>query len=647
MIDEIPENTQTDVIADANIETWLNRLKASESYMKDEFLPKYQLARKRIRSEYEVEIRKGNRTHKQVNLAYSIGSNFINSVAPRNITVNLTARDEEETEKVENTEIKVNDFLKDKKLKRDIKRGIWDVYQGGFTGRFLDYEYQAVDDPTQMVDDGSGIPKPKKIVIKNKYCYKRIRPELWRFPKGFDFDNFQDSPFIAFDLLIPVQELKNYPQFDVNVVGTIKGKQYDDLTEEKSSRNSKSDILYAKLHYIFVKDSEVIKMTVLSDENKDAPLQPLTDFDKGQVGYPTKFLYFNPLDDDYIYPSGDVWLFEALLSAVDRWWKTMYNHVRRNNPKNLLDKGNIKDFPNVVQKLKNNEDMEYVGIETKNNTPIQNVTSPFQQPEVPKDLHQFYDVARSLLDEVAPKSSLSRGNEQSKDQKATVAQIIQANEMIDTEARADEIKEFIMDIVLDLSGMMEKSYVGEVEVSGKLADGTDVNRMATSQDFSSNINIDADIETLKPLTRDIKNRQILELISQLQLLEPQLNKSGKAVNFEFFIKRFIQNIEMRGADKAITDMNIKNPSKEHEEAVFNKVPMRVQQGEDKEAHLIEHYGTRNDQAKMNLYSYQNPSFVNELDAHIEETTQSIQAEKAQKQPNKPKPISDRATGVMA
>jgi len=170
------------------VKDWKTKFVFSEKLMKDEFLPKYRIAKARLRAEYEVKNRGGRKmTHDQVNITQSIGTNFVNSVYFKSPNCNLTAREEVEHDKVENTEIKVNDWLSDNKVKTIIKRNIWDAFLGGFGAVFLDYEYvdapsdepimdvrqtqtpdgRLIQDQVPMVDE-MGQPRFKPIVLKNK-----------------------------------------------------------------------------------------------------------------------------------------------------------------------------------------------------------------------------------------------------------------------------------------------------------------------------------------------------------------------------------------------------------------------------------------------------------------------------------------------
>ena len=630
-----------------NLGLWFQRLEASEKYMKQEFRPRYDLARKRLRSEAKTFTQGRYPGHNHVNLVYSIGNAFVNSVYFKHPDVDCSAREDAQVDHVENTEVKVNDILKDKKVKKTIKRIIWDAYLGGFGARYLDYEYQdqqtgepIVGQDGQPMLDEQGQPMMKRVVLKNNIVIDRIRPDLVRFPRGFDFDTFQDSPWVGFDIVVPLEDVKNNQQFDVNARAQVKGGYYDDLVDKDSPKyigeEAKSDITYAKLHYIFEKPKQeggAYTLRVLSDDVKDLPLQ-FTEYDKGCVGYPIKFLYFNPLDDDATYPCGDPWLWESQLNAIDKFWQRLQNHTRRMNRKYIGNKRDIN--PTELTNISKNEDMEMVLLENKQNTPLTNILVPVPDNPVTKDNYSFYEVARGLLSELSPKSALSRGAVDDQTETATQANIINANEVMDLDARIDDIREFLIDIVLDVAGILEKSLVGQMQVMGKASTGNEIDRVAGRGEFTSKLNIDVDVDSMQHANKDVYRRQLLDMVTQLAAVEPIMNKEGKGIKLSFFVEKLFQHMNIRGADQAVYDLGLRNPQQEHEEAVFKNVPMQVQPKEDLEQHLKGHVETFQDIIAVETFDKLRPGFKDALANHILETQDALQQQSGQKGPAQPK-----------
>lgn len=640
-----------------SIETWFSRLQYSEKYMKDHFFSKMDLARKRLRSELYRETQgKGLPTHKQVNLVYSIGTSFVNSVIFKNPDVNLTARDDNETEQVENTEIKINDFLKDKKVKKTVQRAIWDAYLGGFGAFYTDYEYQdqqseepALDDAGRPMMESSvdevGNPVENALkqrnVLMNGLSIQRIRPDLLRFPRGFDFDNAQESPWLGFDVLLPLEEVQQNENFDEEVRSKLIGSSFDSLsdTSEKrsNSKSSSDDLKWVKLSYVFQRPngySNAMKLMILCSEYKDKELFA-GPYDKGHVGYPLKFIYFNPLDDDCSYPNGDPWIWESQLSAVDRWWKTLFNHCKRINPKIICDKNRVTTQD--IQKLKSSEDLEYASIDAKGQ-PLETAFHQFEHSPVHQDVNLLYQSARELLSEISPKSGQSRGTQDSNTDTATAAKIVQFNESIDIDARIDSVRELFIDLVLDMAGILEKSFVGTTDIKGTLSNGTEIMRTVDRTGFTSKINVDVDVQSMQSNNREVYRRQLIDAVATLKSFSQDLARKGKAIDGEFFAEKIADSFGIRNIDKAFIDLNIRNAAKEEKEFVFGRVPFQVQDGENYEEHLMDHFQTYNDPLQMQTFEKLMPGFAETLGNHILETQQALKSQK-QSDPKPKNPVS--------
>lgn len=545
-----------------DIAKWFKRIKSAESYMTADFKPRYDLARKRLRSELSIVSAKGGRpSHESVNLLYAIGNSYINSVIFKNPDVNFTARIEEERELVENTEIKVNECLKDKKAKRTMRRIAWDAFLGGFGAYYADYEYSDYETGEPLLDglgapvlNPEGQPIMKRIVLKNTPVVKRLRPDLVRIPRGFDFDEAQESPFIAFDLLVPVEDVKRDKAFDPAVAAQIKGKPYEALSDQakRSQKQNNDDVLYARLHYIFIKpefDGDGHKLLVLSDEVKTQALE-YQPFEKGQKGYPIKFLYHNPLDDDISYPCGDAWLSESQFRAVDDYWVRLCRHVKKSNPKWLYDQ-NVID-PKTLQKLKSNDDLEYVGIKLKDRG-ISDAVAPVEHPKINQDNDKFLEYSESILNRVAPRSSISLGD--AADSKtATEAQLIQGGENIDIDARIDDIRELFIDLAKDLAGLYAQNLQGMTSVRGKDENGIEFSRQVGKEGFSTNFDVDIDVMSLQAPNREVHRKQFMDMMGLLNVFEPALNRIGKTVDPLFFLPRILDTFGVKNAENAIIDL---------------------------------------------------------------------------------------------
>ena len=553
----------------ADVEMWSKRFKQAEKQMRADFLWKYKIANKRVRAETEIKSKNSYKmTHNNVPLAYSIGSNFVNSVYFKSPNCNLTAREETDHIKVENTEIAVNDWLSDKKVKKTVKRCIWDAYKGGAGWRFIDYHYDDIPSTQQRpgIDPVTGQPTmqevPIRIVTKNEIVLQRIRPDMIRFPKGFDIDNYQDSPWIGFDLIQPIEEVNDNPVWDEEIRVRITGSAYEKLSDKDYSDTVlDSTDKYAKISYAFIKpkdEMESLKLVVFSQDIKDKPLQEV-DWDKGTVGYPIKPIYFNPADDDNSYPLGDCWCMESQFSAVDTWWKKFTRHVERSNPKRIVDASAIGK-PELGQ-LKTNNDLEWVSLTNKDRRDIHTMIMDLPAPQTNPDVSILYQTARQLLDQIGPKSGLMQGAPDmtpgQEKKTATEARIIATGDMIDVEARIDDVHDFIVDIVYDVCGILEKSLVQPIPVKREANQTTNTPESISQvgkEGFTSRVNIDVDVESMQAQNKDVLRRQLLDSLKFLVNFEPIMNRTGLTLEPKFWLQRIMETMNIRNVEDGIVPL---------------------------------------------------------------------------------------------
>lgn len=542
-----------------NVSDWVKKFSLSEKIMKSEFLPQYNLARRRLQTRHNLRRLKSlNLTHEQVNMVYAIGTSYVNSVYFKSPNCNLKSREEVEHDKIENTEIKINDWLQDKKVAKTVKRILWDAYLGGSGWRYIDYVFEDQETGEPVIDEmgnpilgQDGMPQMQRLVLKNDIILKRIRPDMVRFPKGFDLDDYQDSSWIGFDVIMSREEIRAEDKWDPEGVEQIQFEKYSKLSNFGARYEAEEgETEYAKISYVFQRPAtsdKPFKMVIFT-KGVDKPLYEL-DYDKGVVGYPIKPIYHNPPDDDSSYPQGDPWIWESQLEAVDNWFKTYSTHVKRSFPHTIYDSTNVGK--NELQRLKSSNDLEYVGIENKRGLPVTNLFYDRQKPPVSQDVTNFYTISRQLLGELAPKSGLNQGDQANKSGTATEAKIQSVGVQIDLEARIDDVKNFIIDIVLDVAGILTKSLVAPVTISkevdtemGKQTVFNDVNK----DGFTDKINVDVEVESMQSQNKDVIRRQLIDSIGLLSKLEPMLNKVGKTINSEFWLEKLFDVMNVRNIE---------------------------------------------------------------------------------------------------
>jgi hypothetical protein len=275
-------------------------------------------------------------------------------------------------------------------------------------------------------------------------------------------------------------------------------------------------------------------------------------------------VYFNPLDDDESYPNGDCWNIESQLAAVDTWWRKMVLHVQRSSPKRIYNSSVISQ--QEIGKLKANNDSEWVGVTNKQQVPIPNLVSTLDAPQVRPDVSRLYEVARQMLSEISPKTGLTRGATDEKIDTATQAKIMQVGEVIDIEARIDDIRDYIVDIILDVAGILEKSLEAPVGIQKPVMDemgqpmlGQDQKPMSemmqvNKDGFTGKINCDVDVESMQAQNKDVYRRQLLDSLQFLVKFEPVMNKVGKTLEPNFWLERIMETMNIRNVENGIVDL---------------------------------------------------------------------------------------------
>lgn len=609
--EEYKDQTQAEDIG-VKVSDWKKKFAASEKVMKRDFLPKYQLACNRVRAEHDVKGRNTKKlTHEQVNMALSIGTSFVNSVYFKSPSVSGQGTEQGDIHKVADTVTACNDWLQQSLAKKVFRRAAgWDAFKGGLGAVFVDYEYDDVPsdqqvgvqpDPSGAIDPQTGqpamVPQMGRTVLKNEITIQRIRPDLLRFPKGFDLDNYQEAPWLGFDVIMPLEDVKSNEKWDENVRTEIKGEAYDKLSNEnkmnKSTGSGDSEDLYAKISYCFKKGAnklEPLMMLVFCAASDSAPLEYVP-FDKGHKGYPIHPVYYNPLDDEVSYPNGDVWNIESQLNAIDEWWKQFFNHVKRSKPKFVYDSGSVT--PQEVARLKSNEDNGWIGLKNPQKTDLRALFADLQTAELNKDLTSLFTIARQIMSEVAPKSNQSRGDGKEVDT-ATQAKIIEMQDGLDVEARIDDVAGLVKAVIIDVAGILEKSLAAPITVSNDQPDQEgqpQASRELPPGSFTSKILWTVDRDSLQSNNRDLIRRHLMEAMKVIADWKIFFDLAGIMPDPKFWTEKLMETMAVRNIDKGFIPAPPppQEPQKEKvsQSMNFNDLPMegKIQMAAEAGIHL--------------------------------------------------------------
>jgi hypothetical protein len=233
----------------------------------------------------------------------------------------------------------------------------------------------------------------------------------------------------------------------------------------------------------------------------------------------------------------------------------MVRHVEKSNPKRVYTSGEVSQ--QEVQKLKSNNDLEWVGLTNKSKLPLQNLIMDLNAPTVNPDANGLFQVAQNLISQIAPKTGISTGNQEAKKETATAAKIEQMGEVIDIEARIDDIKDSIIDDILDVAGILEKSMIAPVTIMSKYVDDlgqeTQYPKQVDNTGFTSKINADVDVESMQAQNKDVMRRQLLDALGLFNSLKPFFDAIGRQPNPEWWIEQLMDTMNIRNIEDGFMD----------------------------------------------------------------------------------------------
>src|SRR5690606_20625287 len=119
---------------------------------------------------------------------------------------------------------------------------------------------------------------------------------------------------------------------------------------------------------------------------------------------------------------------------------------------------------------------------------------------------------------------------------------------------------FIKDIVLDVAGILSKSFEAPIPVK-KFAPGQDGQKIeqinsVNREGFTNKINVDVDVESMRPQNKDIYRKQLIDALQFLLKFEPIMNKPkidpetgqmlpGKTLNPHFWLEKIMDTMNIR------------------------------------------------------------------------------------------------------
>jgi hypothetical protein len=134
-----------------------------------------------------------------------------------------------------------------------------------------------------------------------------------------------------------------------------------------------------------------------------------------------------------------------------------------------------------------------------------------------------------------------------------------SGEMIDIDARIDDVKEFIKKIVLDVAGIMSNALAAPIPLKRELEDGSEQFEEVGSEGFTDKINADVDVESMQSQNKDVVRRQLLDLLGVFQKLAPFFQQIGETPDPKWWIERIMETSNIRNVEKGFRPIQLPQP----------------------------------------------------------------------------------------
>lgn len=603
---EIPEG----MLTPEQISRWVSRATTANKWLRKELMPKYVTAKRRYHSEcgYKTTGAGSSQTasHSDINLLYKVVRDFIGSVFFKNPEIDLTAREQNNPQaitRIENLEQKVNDEIKDNdELKRLIRSALIDENLAGFGVLYNDFCYEdedALDEQGQPIliegvfnDDGT--PAIKRANPKNRVDYYKIRPENLIVPPWIQQYNYKTAPYIGYIDIVSLDKLKADENLDQEVVKLIKGAEYKSLVDREDKKDGesedRSDILHAKIYYLFIRDEKTksYKRLVVCDEAgcRDKALS-YGDWNKGHKNSPIHVLMLNDSADGFLPPS-EAWILESLLIILDYVFSKMERHVRKSSNKTLVSMGKEAFSKENVDKLLKNFDKEVIGIPSIPGQDIRSLVYELQSAALSGDHQTIYDLARGAFDNISRQPSFSKDSVVGEKKTATEAQEIAADDSTENGDYIDKFRDFLKDLFFDHARMIQENFQGLVsmKVTSRVSGEDEYREDLGKDDFSGEFGVDIQVSSFQPPNKNQQMAKISQTMAQIAMMKPILDEQGLQINGPRFIRWWTQSVDVRdGEDLVIPKPVTRSVDQQLNDLAFSGVPMNPQelQGNPEEA----------------------------------------------------------------
>jgi len=391
-----------------------------------------------------------------LNLVFAYIKTEIPSLYVRDPHIKVNPKNPQSIESAKIMELAINDIWRRKKLKREVKKAIWDGklvshawVKTGYTGKF------------GLVEDDD--KTPLETVVSEDYFAYRVPYDCVLFDSE-SIDPPYDCSWMAFKVYLPLAKVQNDPNYqhteELKPV-TRYNPTKQDTKKAKLDESYKADEAMACVYEIWDKDT---KKVYLLGEGVETDFLNERDWPYRMKGFPVSFLCFNPVNDEP-YGIPDVHMFERQILEKTKLRAMMLEHVKSFTRQFVAKKGFFDD--EAKQAYQDGTPGQILEINGNPQTDI--AALPYANLQM--DIYPLEDRITDDFINISGQTPSERGGSE-KTSTRTIREILEKKEGAANRRseQIDVVEDFIEDIASNLGSLLQQyaDVPYYVRVTGKL-----------------------------------------------------------------------------------------------------------------------------------------------------------------------------------
>lgn len=440
-----------------DVKKWQARLNARASYQEqcsrvykwDTYVNEFKGEWKLVEDSMEADI-------PPLNLVFAYIKTEIPSLYVRDPHIKVNPKNAQSIESSKIMELVINYIWRTKKLKREIKKCIWDGklvghawLKTGYTGKFgLVEDDDQTSLETILSEDFFGYRTPYDSVL---FDSESIDPPY-------------DSSWIAFKVYLPLAKVKDNPEYQyTEQLQPVTRYNPTDKTEKRANLNQayRADQEMTCVHEVWDKESQMIYLVGQGVEEGFLHTKP---WPYQMNGFPVSYLCFNPVNDEP-YGVPDVHMFERQILEKTKLRAMMLEHVKSLTRQFVAKKGLFDDEAKTA--YQNGTTGQIIEVNGDPHTDIAAV--PY--PQIQMDIYPLEDRINDDFINISGQTPSERGGSE-KTSTRTIREILEKKEGAANRRseQIDVVEDFIEDIAGNLGALVQQyaDIPYYVRVTGKL-----------------------------------------------------------------------------------------------------------------------------------------------------------------------------------